>query len=567
MTAWWRDAVVYQLYVRSFADGDGDGVGDFAGLTERLDHLAALGVDALWLNPCYASPQRDHGYDIADYFVPDPAYGTLEDFDALVAAAHARGMRVLMDMVANHCSTEHVWFREALASAPGSDERARFLFRDGRGDAGELPPNNWQSVFGGPAWTRVIEADGRPGQWYLHSFDPGQPDFDWRNRDVHDYFDAVLRHWFDRGVDGFRIDVAHGMVKADGLPDWPGADDGTGGHNHAMWDQPELHDIYRRWNGIARSYDPPRYFVGEIWVPGSDRLAAYLRDDELDQAFQFELLVQPWDAARMRSAIERALALTPEPAWTLSNHDVHRTVTRYGQEQFLGDADPSDMIAAARRRGPVDVERGVRRARAAAMLELALPGTIYLYQGEELGLPEVFDLPDDARQDPIWLRSGGRELGRDGCRVPLPWDAQAPAFGFGTRPDAEPWLPQPPWFATFAASALAADPGSILRLYRELIATRRAVFDADAVWELLDAGAPDVLAFRRGDGVCVVNFGAAAVPLPAEWEAEPVVVSAPLTSTDGRLGLPSDSAAWLVASAHTRMHTPARSGHNHTEER
>ncbi|HTN59343.1 MAG TPA: alpha-amylase family glycosyl hydrolase [Protaetiibacter sp.] len=584
MTGWWQDAVVYQLYVRSFADADGDGIGDFAGVTSRLDHLAALGVDALWLNPCYVSPQRDHGYDIADYFAPDPAYGTLEEFDAFIAAAHERGMRVLMDMVANHCSTEHAWFRQAVATKPGSAERARFLFRDGRGAHGELPPNNWQSVFGGPAWTRITEPDGRPGQWYLHSFDPAQPDFDWRNPEVHAYFDEVLRHWFDRGVDGFRIDVAHGMVKADGLPDWPGADDGTGGHNYAMWDQPELHDIYRRWNRIANEYEPARYFVGEIWVPETERLAAYLRDDELDQAFQFELLVQPWNADRMRSAIERALRLGPRPAWTLSNHDVHRTATRYGQQQDLGPADPTDMIAAARRTGPVDVELGLRRARAAAMIELALPGTIYLYQGEELGLPEVFDLPDEARQDPIWLRSEGRELGRDGCRVPLPWDAQAPAFGFGPASGQAPWLPQPAWFASFAASALAADPGSILRLYRELIGARRAIFDADAPWVPLDAGSPDVLAFRRGDGICVVNFGREPIAVPAAWQADAVVVSSALTTIDGRLGLPSDSAAWLVArgtaadgdrahrggdlaSATTRMEPPAETGHNHTEER
>lgn len=567
MTAWWRDAVVYQLYVRSFADGDGDGIGDLAGITSRLDHLSSLGVDALWLNPCYVSPQRDHGYDIADYFTPDPAYGSLDDFDRLVDAAHARGMRVVMDMVANHCSIDHDWFRAALAAGPGSPERARFLFRDGRGPAGATPPNNWQSVFGGPAWTRVIEADGRDGQWYLHSFDPGQPDFDWRNPEVRAYFERVLRHWFDRGVDGFRIDVAHGMVKAEGLPDWPGADDGSGGHNHAMWDQPELHDIYRAWNGVAQEYDPPRYFVGEIWVPGSERLAAYLREDELDQAFQFELLVQPWDASRMRQAIERALALTPEPAWTLSNHDVHRTVTRYGQEQDLGETDPTDMIAAARRTGPVDIEVGARRARAAAMLELALPGTIYLYQGEELGLPEVFDLPDAARQDPIWLRSGGRELGRDGCRVPLPWDEDAPAFGFGTPEGTPTWLPQPSWFGGYAASALSADPGSILHLYRELLASRREVFDLDAPWTALETGVPELLAFRRGHGICVVNFGQADVALPAEWEADPVVASAPLPPTDGRFVLPSDSAAWLVASPRTRPQSPAASGHNLTEER
>ncbi|MBN9606882.1 MAG: glycoside hydrolase family 13 protein [Actinomycetales bacterium] len=562
---WWHDAVVYQVYVRSFRDADGDGIGDLAGIRAELDHLVALGVDALWLNPCYVSPQRDHGYDIADYRAIDPAYGDVGELEALVQAAGKRGIRVVMDMVANHCSTEHAWFREALAAEPGSRERARFLFRDGRGAHGELPPNNWQSVFGGPAWTRVTDADGRPGQWYLHSFDPGQPDFDWRNPEVAAEFDAVLEFWFARGVAGFRIDVAHGMVKADGLPDWPGADTGEGGHNAAMWDQPEVHAIYRRWRAVGRSAgDPERYLVGEIWVPSAGALRAYLRDDELHQAFSFDLLVQPWDAGRQRAAIERALDLVGErtpPAWTLSNHDVHRTVTRYGQAQDLGDPDPSDMIAAARRRGPVDLALGIRRARAAAALQLFLPGAVYLYQGEELGLPEVLGLPDDARQDPIWVRSGGAELGRDGCRVPLPWRTDpAGAHGFSPAGAARSWLPQPAWFADFAAERQRDDPESTLGLYRRLVALRHEMLDGAGPVEILDLAAPDVLALRRGDVVCLVNFAAAsrevagfgagrllAATAPESSGAEAPEISGPETSVADVLVVPADSAVWLVA--------------------
>ncbi len=301
-TQGWRDAVVYQVFVRSFRDGNGDGLGDLTGLREGLEHIAALGCDAIWLSPCYASPQHDHGYDIADYRRIDPSYGTLADFDAMVKRAHQLGLRVLMDMVANHCSIEHAWFRAALVASPGSPERGRFIFRDGRGPRSDQPPNNWESVFGGPAWTRVTEPDGSAGQWYLHAFDASQPDFNWRNPEVAEEFLRVLRFWFDRGVDGFRIDVAHGNVKAVDLPDHL-----DGGHNYAMWDQPEVHDIYRSWRALGDSYPEAKYFVGEVWLPSQDMLASYLRPDELHQAFDFGLLVQPWDAARMRSAIEMGL--------------------------------------------------------------------------------------------------------------------------------------------------------------------------------------------------------------------------------------------------------------------
>jgi alpha-glucosidase len=540
--------VVYQVYLRSFRDGDGDGIGDLAGLRAGLGDIGDLGCDAIWLNPCYRSPQRDHGYDIADYRAIDPAYGTLDEFDALVAEAHHRGIRVLMDMVANHCSLEHPWFTEALAAAADGPERERFIFREGRGAQGELPPNNWQSVFGGPAWTRVNEPDGVPGQWYLHSFDPGQPDFNWRNPAVHSYFVEVLSFWFDRGVDGFRIDVAHGHVKAHGLPDWPGAETGDGGHNYAMWDQPEVHDIYRAWRRIGDAYPEPKYFVGEIWVPSPDSLADYLRADELHQAFTFELLVQPWNAARMRAAIETGLGLPGAagvPAWTLSNHDVHRQATRYGQQQSLDAPVPTDMIAAARRRGAADPVLGVRRARAAAALLLAIPGSAYLYQGEELGLPEVFDLPDAARQDPIWLRSGGAELGRDGCRVPLPWGTRGANLGFSPAGAAQPWLPQPDWFAGYAREAQSGDPASTLNSYRTLLRERRALFGSATRIDWLESP-ENVLAFVRGDGLCVVNFGSDPFPVPAGWAAgrRRVVTTAEASASV----VPGDSAAWYALS-------------------
>ncbi|BDZ39487.1 glycoside hydrolase family 13 protein [Microbacterium suwonense] len=562
---WWEDAVAYQVYVRSFRDSNGDGIGDLPGIRAALPELSSLGIDAIWLNPCYTSPQRDHGYDIADYFEIDPAYGTIDDLAHLVEDAHARGIRVLMDMVANHCSDEHAWFRQALAAEPGSAERERFIFRDGRGVDGKQPPNNWQSVFGGSAWTRVFDADGRPGQWYLHSFDRAQPDFNWRNPEVAAYFDQVLTFWFDLGVDGFRIDVAHGHVKSAELADWPGADDGTGGHNHDMWDQPEVHDIYRSWRAIGERQSEPKYFVGEIWVPSVERLSAYLRSDELHQAFNFELLVQPWDGPRLRAAIESGLhtaSVGGPQAWTLSNHDVHRTVTRYGQEQELDAPEPTDMIAAARRQGTADLELGTRRARAAAALLLALPGTVYLYQGEELGLPEVFDLPDHARQDPIWLRSGGMELGRDGCRVPLPWSAEEPNFGFTPSASSAPWLPQPEWFGDFAADSQRKDAGSMLRLYSRLIQERRHLFRGSGSISWLDTGDPQLLAFTRGAGACVINLGDEPASIPSEWGLGPSIISTATSVVDGNV-VPVDSAAWFAftpARADAAAHTGPRVG-------
>lgn len=536
-TSWWRTATIYQVYVRSFADSNGDGIGDLRGIQSRLDYLVDLGVDGLWLNPCYVSPQRDHGYDVADYTDIDPDYGTLSDAEELIRAAHERGLRVLLDLVPNHCSTEHAWFSAALAAGPGSVERTRFLFRDGKGLDGSEPPNNWESTFSGPAWTRVTEPDGTPGQWYLHSFDTSQPDFNWRNPEVVEYFDNVLRFWFERGADGFRIDVANRLFKHVDLPDVENPIT-----NPHMADQPELHDIFRRWHDIAASYGPERdmIFVGEIWAPSTEVLGSYVRAGELHQAFYFDLLLQIWDAEAfgitLRRAFDTILSSGSHLAWTLNNHDVWRSVSRYGagitgSEILPGGNDYTDIAA------------GLRRARAAALLLLAMPGAVYLYQGEELGLPEVQDLPNEVREDPIWFRSNGEIPGRDGCRVPLPWDSTAPTFGFSPADaTAKPWLPQPEWFGQYAASEQSKLDDSTLAVYQRALHRRSELFDADMSLHWLDAGdRDDVLAFRRGTATVVTVFGTHSFTPPAEW-GEPVVSSA---VAEPGTELPGESTTWL----------------------
>ncbi|WP_235936166.1 glycoside hydrolase family 13 protein [Brevibacterium rongguiense] len=483
---WWADAVIYQIYPRSFADSDGDGMGDLPGITARLDYLAGLGVDAVWLSPFYRSPQRDAGYDVADYRSVDPMFGTLADAEALISRAHALGLRVIVDLVPNHTSDEHAWFRAALAAQPGSPERARYHFADGRGAHGELPPNNWSSVFGGGAWTRTADAAGRPGQWYLHLFDSSQPDLNWDSPEVHAEFAAVLRYWLDRGADGFRVDVAHGLVKAEGLPDHAGtvhmvsgADDEPAGHDPMAaapyFDQEGVHAIYREWNAVLAQYPGQRMLVAEAWVEPVERLFRYVRPGEMHQAFNFGFLVAGYDAAAIdasvRATLEAARSVGAPATWVLSNHDTVRHSARFGlaqapaQQRGIGAGDPQP-----------DHGLGRRRAIVAAMIELALPGSAYLYQGDELALTEHTVLADELRQDPAYFRTAGADLGRDGARIPLPWDSQAPGLGFGPgRPgDAAPWLPQPAEFAALAVDRQEARPGSALHLYRTLLHVRRA---------------------------------------------------------------------------------------------
>ena len=574
---WWRTAAIYQIYPRSFADANGDGMGDLAGITSRLADLQDLGIDAIWLSPFYTSPQRDAGYDVADYCDVDPRFGTLADFDAMLAEAHARGIRVIIDLVPNHSSDAHEWFQAALAAPAGSAERARYLFRDGRGPAGDEPPNNWDSVFGGPAWTRVIEPDGTPGQWYLHLFDSSQPDFDWTNEEVREEFRRILRFWLDRGVDGFRVDVAHGMVKADGLPDYTppaeggsmggaggivgaiGGDGASGvstltapvavgvalepeisdeGDGAPYWGQEGVHEIYRDWRALLDEYPGERILAAEAWVDPLPRVAKWVRPDEMHQAFNFAYLETPWNADALRNVIDASLeafgAVGAPSTWVLSNHDVVRHATRLS----VTEANPQGHGLGPRSNGLPEYEPGLRRARAATALMLALPGSSYLYQGEELGLPEVIHLPDDARQDPTWFRTGGERYGRDGCRVPIPWEGTEPSYGFG--PSSDSWLPQPAQWASLARDAQRDVPGSTLSLYRDALRLRREHALGAGTLEWLPVFPESVVALRNGSVVVVANTGTSSVELPS---GDVLLASGPLS---GRT-LPPDTTAWLRA--------------------
>ena len=516
---WWSRAVFYQVYPRSFADSNGDGVGDLDGLTARLAHLERLGVDAIWLNPVTVSPMADHGYDVADPRDIDPLFGGMAAIERLIAAAHQRGMKITMDVVPNHTSSAHVWFQAALSAGPGTDARERYFFRDGRGPDGALPPNNWTSVFGGSAWTRVVEPDGNPGQYYLHLFDAEQPDLNWEHPEVFDDFETSLRFWLERGVDGFRIDVAHGMAKPAGLPD---AKESVKVLSHAdddpRFNNPAVHDIHRKIRKIVDEYSGA-VTIGEVWVMDNMLWAEYLRPDELHLGFNFRLTKVGFDAGQIHDAIENSLTATKiydaVPTWTLSNHDIDREVTRYGG----GDI-------------------GLRRARAMAMVMLALPGTVFIYNGEELGLPDVLDLPEEVLQDPTWERSGHTERGRDKCRVPLPWSGDTPPFGFSSTSDT--WLPMPAEWSTLTVEKQDSQPDSMLTFFRHAIKLRhtRLEFDGrDLEW--LNASSDAVIFRHPGGLVCALNSGDSPIPLPS---GELILASAPLD--DGKL--PPDAAAWLV---------------------
>ncbi|GAB3709220.1 glycoside hydrolase family 13 protein [Nocardiopsis nanhaiensis] len=535
MRPWWRDAVLYQVYPRSLADADGDGVGDIAGITSRLDHIASLGADGLWLSPFYPSPWADGGYDVADFRGVDPALGTLTDFDAMVAAAHTRDLRVMIDIVPNHTSEAHPWFRAALAS-PDAPERDLYVFREGRGQEGGLPPTNWRSTFGGPAWTRVPD-----GLWYLHMFAPEQPDLNWDHPRVREEFRDILRFWSDRGVDGFRIDVAYALVKDLEplrdlvLVDGGRFDDLSANPDHPYLDRPEVHEVYRDWNRVLSAYDPPRATVAEVWLP-SERRVRYTRPGELDQAFNFEFLSAPWDAEAHRGIIQSSLSdagrVGTVPTWVTGNHDVVRKPSLLG---LPAGTDPRAWLLSDGREPEPDPELGRDRARALALLELALPGSAYVYQGEELGLPEVADLPSEALEDPRWRGSGHTDKGRDGCRVPLPWTREGPSFGFGSN---GAWLPQPSWWGEYSVEAQEGDPDSTLWLYRNALRVRgRFAADETLVWnDHLNRG--PVLAFYRADVLVVVNTGRDPVPLP---RGEVLLAS---TEVDG-MALPGDTTVWL----------------------
>ncbi|MCG7429342.1 glycoside hydrolase family 13 protein [Dermacoccus nishinomiyaensis] len=522
---WWRTSAVYQVYPRSWADSNGDGVGDLPGITAKLPYLRDLGVDALWISPFYTSPMADAGYDVADYRDIDPLFGTLADADKLIARAHELDLRVIVDLVPNHSSDEHEWFKAALAAGPGSPERERYLFRDGKGENGELPPNDWQAIFGGNAWTRVSDADGNPEQWYLHLFDPKQPDFNWNNPEVRDEFVSILTFWLDRGVDGFRVDVAHSLIKADGLPDhaahaqMAGTGDASHDNGGPMWDQEGVHEIYRAWRELLDSYNPrdadgydsaaDRAMCAEAWVSPPERLARYVRPDEFHQAFNFAFLETPWRAADLHESITSSYrsndSVGAPTTWVLSNHDVVRHATRLALP--VGQPRPNGIRAEDPQ---PDAALGLRRALAATALELALPGGAYLYQGEELGLPDHTTMPDEARQDPTWERSEHTEAGRDGCRVPMPWVKDAPSFGFG--PSEATWLPQPEVYGGLAVDQQDGVAGSTLEFYRRMLRERHARELGSGSLTWVEGAGDDVVAFvnsRDGheDLWVVTNFG------------------------------------------------------------
>jgi alpha-glucosidase len=539
---WWRQAAVYQIYPRSFSDANGDGLGDINGITAKVPYLKALGIDAIWLSPFYPSELADGGYDVADYRNVDPRLGTLADFDAMTAAVHEAGMKLIVDIVPNHSSNQHAWFQEALAAGKDSAARARYIFRDGTGENGELPPSDWTSVFGGPAWTQVPD-----GQWYLHLFASEQPDFNWDNREIRDDFLKTLTFWSDRGVDGFRIDVAHALMKdlSEPLPSQAELLTLEKLHNgsNPLWDRDEVHEIYAEWRTLFNQYTPPRTAVAEAWVDASRR-ARYASIDGLGQAFNFDLLLADFDATQFAGIVTKNLAEADatgaSSTWVFSNHDVVRHATRYGLPAVAASEDATQdgkaWLLAGGDESELNREQGLRRARAATLFMLGLPGSAYLYQGEELGLHEVADIADADRQDPAFFRNTGVEVGRDGCRVPLPWTATDASFGFG---DAPAHLPQPAWFKDVAVSVQDTDPSSTLSLYREALELRRRYQTGEEL-EWVSSTNPEVLHFVRPNGWTVVtNFGDTAVELPA---GNLLVSSIPLV--DGKL--PAEATAWLV---------------------
>jgi alpha-glucosidase len=558
---WWRHAVIYQIYPRSFADTNGDGIGDLPGITARLGYVAALGVDGIWLSPFYPSPLADGGYDVSGYCDVDPVFGTLADFDRLLRRAHQLGLRVIVDLVPNHTSDQHPWFQAALAAKPGSPERDWYLFRSGRGTGGREPPNNWLSIYGGPAWTRVSDLTGRAedaSQWYLHLFDSRQPDLNWDQPAVQDAFHDVLRFWLDRGVDGFRVDVAHGMVKQPGLPDWngqaatvmgggpaAGSDRaGAGADLGPMFDQDKVHEIYRHWNHLLARYNGNRILIAEAFVEPLDRLARYTRPGEMHQAFNFLYMQTPWNAAALREVITASLrasdAVGAPATWVMSNHDAVRHASLLG----LSSTGKSPVGIGKDDEQP-DAALGLRRARSAALLTLALPGCAYLYQGEELGLPEHTTLDDALRQDPFWRRSGYTQRGRDGCRVPLPWAAHAPGFGFS--PTGETWLPQPPEWSSYAVEAQDGAGGSTLELYRHALRIRREhrLGSGGLSWlEGLHAPESGIIAFINGPVLVLLNLGSEPVALAADVRL--LLASADTATANGAVQMPPDSAAWFL---------------------
>jgi alpha-glucosidase len=539
---WWRSGVIYQIYPRSFADSDGDGLGDLKGITSRLDSLAALGIDAIWLSPFYSSPQKDAGYDVSNYVDVDPIFGTLSDFDELLEKAHSLGLRVMIDLVPNHSSDQHQWFQRALAAEPGSPERAFYHFKDGKGDSGELPPNNWVSMFGGPAWTRITESDGKPGQWFVHLFDSSQPDLNWANPQVQLEFEEILKFWLDRGVDGFRVDQPHAMAKAVGLPDHPYVEEAGAGfiegrENPPMWFQEEVHEIFRNWRKILESYPGDRAMCGEAYVYPLSLMAKWVRPDEFHQTFNFRFLDAGWDPKTLFDAINESFkafdGVGAPSTWVLNNHDVIRHASRFGGD--YGRATASDGVGA--NQPQPDSKLGLRVAKGATLFMLGLPGASYLYQGEELGLPEHTTLEDVYRQDPTFARTNGQRVGRDGCRIPLPWEPEGKSSGFSAS--GKSWLPQPASYKDLSRSLQEKDPGSTLALYKAALGLRKqlGLGEGSFGW-LVEHLGPDALGYENSGVKIVYNFGEQPIDLSS---FEVLISSEPLSGKQ----LETNQCAWI----------------------
>jgi alpha-glucosidase len=539
---WWRSGVIYQIYPRSFADSNGDGLGDLKGITSRLDSLSALGIDAIWLSPFYSSPQKDGGYDVSNYVDVDPIFGKLSDFDDLLAKAHELGIRVMIDLVPNHSSDQHPWFQKALAAEPGSPERNFYHFKDGRGDSGELPPNNWVSMFGGPAWTRVTEKDGKPGQWFVHLFDSSQPDLNWANPAVQQEFENILKFWLDRGVDGFRVDQPHAMAKAKGLPDHPyvkeaGAGFIEGRENPPMWFQDEVHEVFRKWRKILESYPGDRAMCGEAYVYPLSLMAKWVRSDEFHQTFNFRFLDAGWDPKKLFDAINESFeafdGVGAPSTWVLNNHDVIRHASRFGGD--YGRATASDGVGSDQPQP--DSELGLKIAKGATLFMLGLPGASYLYQGEELGLPEHTTLENKYRQDPTFARTNGQRVGRDGCRIPLPWEPEGDSSGFSDS--GKSWLPQPPIYKKLARSIQEQDSESTLSFYKTALALRKQLGLGEGSFSWL-AGhlGPNTLGYENSGVQVVYNFGVQPVDLTT---SEILLSSEPLNGKQ----LATNQCAWI----------------------
>jgi len=535
--------VIYQVYPRSFADGNGDGMGDLQGIKKRLPALAELGVDAVWYSPFFKSPQHDAGYDVSDYRDIDPLFGTLEDFDELIAESHSLGIKVIVDLVPNHSSSEHEWFKLALKSAPGSPERNRYIFRDGKGENGELPPNNWQSVFGGSAWTRITEADGSEGQWYLHLFDTSQPDWNWENPEIVEEFDSILRFWLDRGADGFRIDVAHSMKKDLDFPDLDATNSNAEGGAmtdanivHPFWNREGIHEINRRWRKVLDEYED-RAMCAEAWVMPLSRMANWVRPDEYHQTFNFAYLETPWDASKLKAVVDESLEAFDEvgapSTWVLSNHDVIRHTARFG----VSKTPPQGQGIGPEHEQP-DEELGLRRARAASTFMLGLPGGAYIYQGEELGLPEHTTLDHKYRQDPTYFRTNGEKVGRDGCRVPIPWQHDKKSFGFGDTES--PWLPQPDVFAKYARDVQEGVEGSTLELYKKLLRLRREYKLGAGELHWLEPLCSDSSIAFENNGVLVISNMGEPINLPSGE-----ILASTQQGLEPRGQLNTDQSAWI----------------------